>query len=211
MTGIKLDSVQIVQHSPTVKLKCPSCGHDGTFETIGTPDIFLATGTYYFGQRRCPNDQCKAHIFFIMRGKTIVSTFPELRIDFDSNSIPEQVLSVFEEAITCHANQCYIASAIMIRKTLEEICKDRNASGDNLKKRIQALGSKILIPKELIDGMNELRLLGNDAAHFESQVFEKVGKEEVEVGIEFTKEILKAVYQYENLLNKLRGLRKEGT
>jgi hypothetical protein len=38
---------------------------------------------------------------------------------------------------------------------------------------------------ELLDGLNDLRLLGNDAAHIESQEYSKVGKEEVEVGIEF--------------------------
>jgi hypothetical protein len=35
-----------------------------------------------------------------------------------------------------------------------------------------------------------------------------VGKEEVEVGIEFAKEVLKAVYQYSALLSKLRALKK---
>jgi hypothetical protein len=96
----------------------------------------------------------------------------------------------------------------MIRKTLEEICTDRNAAGDNLKKRLKDLGTKIFIPKELIEGMDELRLLGNDAAHIESQTFDQVGQTEIEISIDFTKEILKGVYQYEGLLAKLRGLKK---
>ena len=82
----------------------------------------------------------------------------------------------------------------MIRKTLEEICQDRNAKGKNLNLRLQDLGDKILIPKELIEGMNDLRLLGNDAAHIEAKTFNEVGKEEIEISLEFTKEILKAVY-----------------
>ena len=57
--------------------------------------------------------------------------------------------------------------------------------------------------------MQELRLLGNDAAHIEADTFEKIGKDELEISIEFTKEILKAVYQYESLLEKLRSLKKE--
>jgi hypothetical protein len=55
--------------------------------------------------------------------------------------------------------------------------------------------------------MNELRLLGNDAAHIEAQTFSEIGKEEIEVSLEFAKEILKAVYQYENLLQKLKKLK----
>jgi hypothetical protein len=54
------------------------------------------------------------------------------------------------------------------------------------------LGTKIVLP---IDGLDDLRLLGNDAAHIESQEFTTVSKEEVEIGIEFAKEVLKATFQ----------------
>jgi len=91
---------------------------------------------------------------------------------------------------------------------LEELCRDRGAAGGNLKERIKALGTKAVLPQELLDGLDALRLLGNDAAHIESQEYAKVGKEEVEVGIEFAKEVLKAVYQYSALLNRLRALKK---
>jgi hypothetical protein len=107
------------------------------------------------------------------------------------------VLNAFEEAIKSHANSCFIAAAIMIRKTLEEICIERGAAGKNLYSKLQDLGGKILIPKELLEGMNELRLLGNDAAHIEAQTFSEIGKEEIEVSLDFVKEILKAVYQYD--------------
>jgi hypothetical protein len=97
---------------------------------------------------------------------------------------------------------------MMVRKTLEELCQNRGATGDNLKLRLKDLGSKIVLPKELLDGLDELRLLGNDAAHIESREFNDVGKVEVEVGIQFAKEVLKAVYQYSDLLLKLRSLKK---
>ena len=42
----------------------------------------------------------------------------------------------------------------------------------------------------------------------ESQEFNKVGLDEVEVGLEFAKEVLKAVYQYSALFSRLRGLKK---
>jgi len=96
----------------------------------------------------------------------------------------------------------------MVRKTLEEMCRDRQATGNNLKERIRALGTRVVLPRELLDGLDDLRLLGNDAAHIESQEFNQVGQEEVEIGIEFTKEVLKAVYQYVALLGRLRGLKR---
>jgi len=99
----------------------------------------------------------------------------------------------------------------MIRKTLEELCADRGAKGKDLKDRIRALGSTIMIPPELLQGADELRLLGNDAAHIESKTYDDVGNDEVETGILFAKELLKAVYQYSALLARLQALRKPGS
>jgi len=135
-------------------------------------------------------------------------SYPPERIDFDATNIPASVLKALEEAIACHASNCFIAAAIMVRKTLEELCAERGAKGDNLKAHIKGLSSKAVLPGELLDGLDDLRLLGNDAAHIESKEFDTIGKEEVEVGIEFAKEVLKAVYQYSALLNRLRALKK---
>ena len=69
------------------------------------------------------------------------------------------------------------------------------------------MSDKVVLPKELLEAADELRLLGTDAAHMEAQVYDDVGKEEVEVGIALCKEILKGVYQLAGLVNKLRKLR----
>jgi hypothetical protein len=52
----------------------------------------------------------------------------------------------------------------MVRRTLEEVCAERQAQGRDLKSRIADLRTKIVIPQELLDAMEELRVLGNDAA-----------------------------------------------
>lgn len=194
-----------------VALRCPHCGHFGTFLQIGQDLVENRKGgdKIYFGQRVCPNAICKGHLLFFANNEgSIVETYPTETIPFDKNGIPDRILNAFNEAIVCHSNNCFTASAIMIRKTLEEICSHETCKGKNLKERLQALGGKIMIPKELIDGMDDLRLLGNDAAHIEANTFEQIGRNEIEISIEFTKEILKATYQYENLLSKLRSLKK---
>ncbi|WP_291069293.1 MULTISPECIES: DUF4145 domain-containing protein [unclassified Empedobacter] len=197
-----------------ISIRCPHCGHNGTFESIGT-DVYVKdtfSNPKTFGLRRCPNRTCLGHLFFVYNNSMndIILTYPSDTIPFDKENIPEKVINAFQEAVISHSNNCFVASAIMIRKTLEEICLDRKVDGKNLYLKLQDLGTKILIPKELIEGMQELRLLGNDAAHIESNTFNEVGKFEVEISIEFTKEILKAVYQYEFLLGKLRSLKKIG-
>jgi len=97
----------------------------------------------------------------------------------------------------------------MVRRTLEELCADKKAEGKNLQERISALSSTILVPAELLQAAQDIRLLGNDAAHLEARVYDEIGEEEVEVAIELTKELLKAVYQYGSLVDRLKALKKE--
>ena len=211
---MKIDLGSYVQsENINITVRCPHCGNNGVFLSLGLADIRAENHyndklTKYIGIRKCPNKSCNGQLFFITdnAGK-ILLTSPSETIPFEKDNIPEKVLNAFKEAIKCHSNSCFIASAIMIRKTLEEICINRGASGSNLLKKLEDLGSKIIIPKELIEGMNELRLLGNDAAHIEAKTFSEIGKEEIEVSLEFAKEILKAVYQYETFLSRLKGLK----
>lgn len=198
-----------------VSARCPNCRQLGTFEPVITPqqpayDISVSSANppCVVGHRRCPNPSCRTHLFVILRNNQLVLSYPPVRIDFDATNIPASVVTAFEEAITCHANNCFVASAIMVRKTLEELCRDRQAQGKDLKERIRDLGTKIVLPQELLNGLDDLRLLGNGAAHIESREYEKVGKEEVEIGIEFAKEVLKATYQYSALLARLKSLKK---
>jgi hypothetical protein len=195
--------------SGPVSMRCPSCRQQGTFADLGVNDLVSVEGAA-LGQRRCPNLGCGAHVFVVIQPETgaLLQSFPPEVIDFDSTNLPTSVVKALEEAITCHANACYMAAAIMVRKTLEELCRDRSAVGDDLKKRIRDLGTKVVLPIELLEGLDDIRLLGNDAAHVEAQVYEQVGQEEVEIGIEFAKEVLKAVYQYQALLDRLRSLKK---
>jgi hypothetical protein len=203
----------------SVSVRCPACRQLGTFDRIffsnqgqQLAEVEIITGTIRVisGQRFCPNRSCRALLFFVwdtVRGE-LAATYPPERLDFDSANIPASITKALEESITCHANECFIAAAIMVRKTLEELCHVQLATGANLKERIQRLGTKVLLPQELLDGLDDLRLLGNDAAHIESQEFNNIGKEEVEIGIEFAKEVLKAVYQYADLLARLRSLKR---
>ena len=182
----KMQTLEEITANFTVSIRCPSCRQKGIFVITQNNDLRAqcpvtdkdgVTEAVILGQRCCPDPQCRSHIFFgATRGQIVVS-YPAETVDFDSSDLPRPVVQAFEEAITCHANNCYIASAIMVRKTLEELCRDRNAEGGNLKKRIAALGNKVVLPQELLDGIDDLRLLGNDAAHIESKTYDQIGQE----------------------------------
>ena len=210
MTTVSLKGVsyQAVPPSAEICLRCPACRHRATLDPFSNVnDLQLGNGIV-LGQRRCPNPDCLAHLFFAAQAGKVLDSYPAERIDFDTSGIPDPVVSALNEAITCHASKSFVAAAIMVRKTLEELCRDRGATGKTLKDRLSALASKVVLPHGLLQGMDDLRLLGNDAAHIESEVYRQVGQEEVEVGIMFTKEVLKAVYQYSALLGRLKGLKK---
>ena len=97
---------------------------------------------------------------------------------------------------------------IMVRRTLEDLCADKNAKGKDLKERIAALSSSVVLPPGLLSGIDNLRLLGNDAAHVEARVYGSVGKPEVELAIDVAREVLKAVYQFDSLVARLEQLKQ---
>jgi Domain of unknown function (DUF4145) len=196
-----------------LRLRCPECRHLATFDAVTSNahhDALLDPARVVVGQRRCPNPECHAHVFVVYDpepGHALRVSYPPELIDFDTAGIPDRVVAAMSEAIQCHGVQCYTASAIMVRKTLEELCADRGAKGDSLRDRLLALRGKVVLPEDMFEGLDDLRLLGNDATHVESRVFEEVGQEEVEIGIEFSKEVLKAVYQHASLVERLRSLK----
>ena len=199
---------------PAPSLRCPECRHEAILGAFGNvPDVIAVcpgrNEVLNFGQRRCPNQSCQALLFVIMGPSGVVASYPPEVLDFDATDLPEQVLASFEEAISCHATNCFRAAAIMVRRTLEEICHDREATGADLADRLRDLGTKVVMPPELLQGLQRLRLLGNDAAHIEAKTYDLVGRPEVEVAIDVTKEVLKAVYQYRDLIARLDLLTRD--
>ena len=200
-----------------VTLNCPHCRHVGTFQIPHGWEYKVEhqVGTTVLAQmvnasvRFCPNTKCRAPVFVISSGTKVLHSLPRERIDFDADGLPEVIATSLEEAISCHAAACYRASALMVRRTIEEVCKDKGATGKNLKERIASLGTVMTLPAALLAAMDELRLLGNDAAHVEAATYDNVGAQEAAVAVMLAKEIVKAGYQYDKLLGALSSLRKQ--
>lgn len=193
--------------------RCPHCGHDASFEGVGPHDIngqnnIEGVMTHFkLGIRRCPRAECHGQLFFQTFGAETM-TFPALVIDFIPDDIPKPIGDTFQEALQCEAIGCYTASAIMVRKTLEMICEERSATGDKLIDRLKSLKTQVSLPTQLFDAMDNLRLLGNDAAHVELKDFDKIGKDELSVAIDLTKEVLKSLYQLDSIVNRLKAMKK---
>lgn len=201
-------------------IRCPHCMHMGAFTSVLPNDFQVghrelkqgapfATGASTVGIRVCPNSECRGIVLVVIDGKGKAIALPNEVLDFDSSDIPVPIAASLEEAIKCHSAQCYKAAALMVRRVLEELCEERKATGGNLKERIVALSAIIVIPQDLIQAADHLRLLGNDAAHIEAKTYETIGEPEVRIAIDLTKELLKGAYQYKGLLGRLTALQKD--
>lgn len=210
-----------VTPSVPVPLRCPHCRREGIFSAAlsDAKDIYWTRTGVLPGQpnvavemtagvRACPNSECRGLVFVVRQGSNLRDCFPPEVIDFESSALPPEILASLEEAVRCHAAGAYRACALMVRRVLEELCADRKAEGKDLKARLQNLGANVVVPSELLDAADELRLLGNDAAHIEAKSYDAIGIEEAALAVELAKELLKAVYQYQALVDRLRGLRK---
>jgi hypothetical protein len=168
----------------------------------------FSKGVSTVGVRVCPNPECRGIVLVVIDSNNKAVVLPSEVLDFDSTDIPPAIAASLEEAIKCHSSQCYKAAALMVRRVLEELCEERGAAGDNLKQRIAALAKIVIIPQELIQAADHLRLLGNDAAHIEAKTYQTIGEPEVRLSIDLAKELLKGAYQYKGLLGRLTALQK---
>ncbi|MFE3471272.1 DUF4145 domain-containing protein [Streptomyces bacillaris] len=77
---------------------------------------------------------------------------------------PEAAREVFAEGALAEAAGAYRLAGIGYRATVEQIVKERGASGRQLAHRITAL-TGLGVPQEIVDAFHEARFVGNDAAH----------------------------------------------
>ncbi|MBU5670233.1 DUF4145 domain-containing protein [Paenibacillus sp. MSJ-6] len=95
-----------------------------------------------------------------------------------------------------------VLCAIGIRRTLELMCKDKNATGDNLYSQLSDLSNKGVLPPILSNMATVLRKLGNEAAHGTAD--EQFSKEIIDSMIKFTQVILDYVYQLPDEITKIQ-------
>lgn len=83
---------------------------------------------------------------------------------YENTNVPKPVHSAFSVALKAqHVDDALCL--ISLRRTLEIICKDKQAEGKNLVAMIKDLTSKSIFPNVLNEASDILRVLGNEAAH----------------------------------------------
>ena len=185
---------------------CPYCGQTGTFASL-SEDTVIDHNTFV-SVRKCLNEACRGVIFYSRGGDGNVKTLPYRVID-EKVETPPGVRNALEEATICHSHGCYVAAAVMVRRALAELCRGAGIADGDLPDRLESLGKTIVMPPALLTGLRDLRMLGNAAASSESEIYSTVSRKEVELGIDCTKAILKALYRYESLVGRLKAFKDQ--
>lgn len=124
--------------------------------------------------------------------------YPETQLDFVG--VPEKIKAAFESALKIKSIDTSLC-VLSLRRTLELICRDKGADGNNLDSLVKDLVGKNILPLGFDHACALIRQLGNQAAHAKEVVFYK---NEVEFLIGFLRDILNYLYSLPKKIENLR-------
>lgn len=105
-------------------------------------------------------------------------------------AIPLKIRKEFAEATACFQNGRYTATAAIVRRVIEGVCRSHNATG-TLYQALGELHARVLIDKRLLDWVHALRVFGNDGAHFGGK---PIKREDAEDALTLAEAILNYMY-----------------
>lgn len=105
--------------------------------------------------------------------------------------MPETASWAYTAAARSFQVGLYEPCVIMCRKCIEGLCQELGATKGNLKQRIGNLQKNGHIDQKLLTWADELRLIGNDAAHDLDIVIERV---DAQNALEFVEAILMCAF-----------------
>lgn len=209
---------------------CPRCGKQSSFEIIGSLPVTFDGGIAYKPDGRTEitySDRvtslvcrhCKQGTVVVEeewvgeapkgqggRGGIVthrgVHWWP-LPQNSPSNDIPKEIAEVYSEAVTALMANCPRASAVMSRRTLEAITESLGEANGTLAQRLAALSAKGVLLPTLSEWAKEVRLIGNNGAHFDP--IRTVSMEDAKQLVDFMGELLKYLFELPAELNRRRN------
>src|SRR5262245_28292034 len=126
-----------------------------------------------------------------------------------TDGVPTSVARAYSTAARAFVVGLYEPCVIMCRKCIEALCRELGATKGNLKERLVALLDAGQIDQKLLAWADELRLIGNDAAHDLDIVIEQVDARDA---LDFVEAILLYVFslsrRFEEFKNRRAANRK---
>lgn len=83
----------------------------------------------------------------------------------DKGLLPDKIQRIYEETLQSLNDTQPVLCGIGTRAIIETVCKDKNATGNDLYNKINSLVGLGVLTQDGADILHKLRTLGNDAAH----------------------------------------------
>ena len=129
----------------------------------------------------------------------VIIEYPKVDICYDG--VPPKIKNAFESAVKTKGIDKAIC-LLSLRRTLEMICKDKNAKGRNLESKINNLIEEKVLPEMMNDAFWIIRQNGNDAAHADDVYFTEYEVQEV---IKYVAIIIDYLYSLPIRMAKLKN------
>lgn len=120
--------------------------------------------------------------------------------------LPESVRRTFDSAQSCFETGNFEPCVVMCRKCLEALCAFQGLRKGSLVDRLRSLRDSGRIEARLYDWADELRLVGNDAAH---DLDIRISKDDAVDSLNFVEAILLYVFSLDQRFNAFRARRQE--
>lgn len=198
-------------------LQCLYCGNSTLMDLVGQHKYDWDEGDGYYGyflyqMFACPVcgrvtfhqrywDVAQSH--YCGNGKEETNIDEEILYPinkFQTTLLPKDVKEAYEAALKTR-NIDSAVCLIALRRTLEIICKEKNAAGRDLWHKIEDLSTRGVLPKELKHASNITKKYGNMGAH---DAAIKVSASELNQIIEFVQYILDYLYVLPSKLNEIQ-------
>jgi hypothetical protein len=118
-----------------------------------------------------------------------------------STEIPESLRLEHDEARTCFKHAAYTAAVVMVRRTLEAVCREHSVTTSPLVKALEEMKHKGLIEGRLLEWAQALRVLGNEGAHFTGR---RVARQDADDALALAEAILDYLYVFSAKFNDFK-------
>lgn len=211
---------------------CPRCGKQSSFEIIGELPVTFSGGFVYSSGngKAYPSYSDKATCMVCRHCKQGVVVIEEEWIDEQpsrlgfgkggtisfrgvhwwplpqsklSDDIPKGIADIFTEAVTTYYAKAPRATAVMLRRTVEAITVHLSCNEGTLAQRLKNLAEKNILQPSLAEWAKEIRLIGNQGAHFDPA--NEVTMEDATQLLNFVQELMKYLFELPAELQRRRN------
>ncbi len=108
----------------------------------------------------------------------------------ETHYLPSNVRKIYDETLMALSSQAPVLAGIGLRALLETVCKEKNATGRDLLKKIDSLVSAGILTPASAAILHKIRTLGNAAAHEMKPHSDK----QLRLAMDIVEHLLKDVY-----------------